>query len=90
MFCSDVIAKGVAERDRSRIEPCFFEEHIPASLANLSVEIQREARLAVLDQALARGIEDAEAGRAKPLADVVARLERKYGGEGLRSDFECS
>ena len=26
-----------------RIEPCFFEEHIPASLADLSVEIQREA-----------------------------------------------
>lgn len=25
------------------IEPCFFEEHIPASLADLSVEIQREA-----------------------------------------------
>jgi antitoxin ParD1/3/4 len=41
---------------------------------------EREARLAVLDQALARGIEDAEAGRAKPLADVVARLERKYEG----------
>lgn len=43
---------------------------------------EREARLAVLDQALARGIEDAEAGRAKPLADVVARLERKYEGAG--------
>ena len=25
------------------IEPCFFEEHIPDSLADLSVEIQREA-----------------------------------------------
>ena len=43
---------------------------------------EREARLAVLDQALARGIEDAKAGRAKPLADVVARLERKYEGAG--------
>lgn len=43
---------------------------------------EREARLAVLDLALARGIEDAEAGRAKPLADVVARLERKYEGAG--------
>ncbi len=43
---------------------------------------EREARLSVLDQALARGIEDAEAGRAKPLADVVARLERKYEGAG--------
>ena len=26
-----------------RIEPCFFEEQIPASLADLSVDIQREA-----------------------------------------------
>ena len=43
---------------------------------------EREARLSVLDQALARGIEDAEAGRAKPLADAVARLERKYEGAG--------
>lgn len=47
---------------------------------------EREARLAVLDQALARGIEDAEAGRAKPLADVVARLERKYEGAGRPSE----
>jgi antitoxin ParD1/3/4 len=40
---------------------------------------EREARLAVLDQALVRGMADEEAGRAKPLADV-ARLERKYEG----------
>jgi antitoxin ParD1/3/4 len=39
---------------------------------------ERETRLAVLDQALARGVADEEAGRTKPLADVVARLERKY------------
>lgn len=40
---------------------------------------EREARLAVLDQALARGI----AGeKAKRMADVVARLERKYEGAG--------
>lgn len=26
-----------------RIEPCFFEDHIPAELADLSVDIQREA-----------------------------------------------
>ena len=41
---------------------------------------EREARLAVLDQALARGLADTEAGRIKPMADVVARLERKYAG----------
>ncbi|SMD11939.1 hypothetical protein SAMN06295998_1379 [Primorskyibacter flagellatus] len=27
----------------ARIEPCFFGEHIPAVLADLSVDIQREA-----------------------------------------------
>jgi len=39
---------------------------------------EREARMAVLDQALARGIEDDEAGRVKLLTDVFSRLERKY------------
>jgi antitoxin ParD1/3/4 len=39
---------------------------------------EREARLAVLDQALAKGIADAEAGRTKPAGDVLARLEAKY------------
>ena len=41
---------------------------------------EREARLAVLDQALARGIADVDLGRVKPMADVVARLEAKYQG----------
>ncbi|WP_430450568.1 hypothetical protein [Rhodophyticola sp.] len=27
----------------ARIEPCFFEEHMPTELADLSVDIQREA-----------------------------------------------
>jgi antitoxin ParD1/3/4 len=39
---------------------------------------EREARLAVLDQALAKGIADAEAGRTKPAGDALARLEAKY------------
>lgn len=39
---------------------------------------EREARLAVLDQALARGLADADAGRVKPAGDVFARLEAKY------------
>ncbi|MBC7140354.1 MAG: type II toxin-antitoxin system ParD family antitoxin [Defluviimonas sp.] len=46
---------------------------------------EREARLAVLDQALVRGMADEEAGRAKPLADV-ARLERKYEGAGRSTE----
>jgi antitoxin ParD1/3/4 len=43
---------------------------------------EREARLAVLDQALARGISDAEAARTKPAEEVFARLEAKYRAMG--------
>ena len=38
----------------------------------------REARLAALDAAIARGLADAEAGRARPAQDVFDRLEDKY------------
>jgi antitoxin ParD1/3/4 len=39
---------------------------------------ERETRLSVLDQALARGLADAETDRVKSMSDVVARLEAKY------------
>ena len=39
---------------------------------------ERETRLSVLDQALARGLADAQAGRVQPMAEVVSRLEAKY------------
>lgn len=39
---------------------------------------ERETRLSVLDQSLARGLADAEAGRVKPMSEVAARLEAKY------------
>lgn len=39
---------------------------------------EREARLSVLDLALARGLDDVEQGRIKPMSDVVSRLETKY------------
>ena len=39
---------------------------------------EREARLAVLDAAIARGLADVEAGRASPAEDVFDRLEAKY------------
>lgn len=46
----------------------------------------RESRLAALDASIARGLGDAEAGRTKPAADVLDRLEAKYaamaGGAG--------
>lgn len=43
---------------------------------------EREARLAVLDQALARGLADADSGRVKPAGDVFAQLEAKYQAMG--------
>ena len=39
---------------------------------------ERETRLSVLDQSLARGFADAEAGRVKPMSEVASRLEAKY------------
>jgi antitoxin ParD1/3/4 len=39
---------------------------------------EREAKLAVLDAAIARGIADADAGRVKPASEVFDRLEAKY------------
>ncbi|WP_421521890.1 type II toxin-antitoxin system ParD family antitoxin [Ochrobactrum quorumnocens] len=38
----------------------------------------REAKLAALDAALARGMADIEAGRTKPASEVFDRLEAKY------------
>lgn len=40
---------------------------------------EREKRLAALDAALARGIEDVETGRVTAVDDVAARLAAKYG-----------
>lgn len=47
---------------------------------------ERETRLAVLDLALARGLEDAESERVKSMADVVSRLADKYQGMGRESE----
>ena len=46
----------------------------------------RETRLVALDQSIARGIADANAGRTKPAADVFDRLEAKY--RALAADTE--
>ncbi|MFC3168047.1 MULTISPECIES: type II toxin-antitoxin system ParD family antitoxin [Paracoccus] len=42
---------------------------------------ERETRLAVLDQALARGMADAEAGRTRPAPEVFERLRARYEGK---------
>jgi antitoxin ParD1/3/4 len=39
---------------------------------------EREARLASLDEAIAKGIEAIEAGDVKPASEVLARLNAKY------------
>ena len=39
---------------------------------------EREARLAALDAAIARGLEDADAGRTEPAEAVFDRLTAKY------------
>ena len=39
---------------------------------------EREAKLAALDAAIAKGIADADAGRLKPMDEVFDRLEAKY------------
>ena len=39
---------------------------------------EREKRLAALDAAIARGLDDVEAGRSCPVDDVAKRLAEKY------------
>lgn len=39
----------------------------------------RETKLAALDASIARGREDADAGRTKPAEEVFRRLAKKYG-----------
>lgn len=39
---------------------------------------EREAKLTLLDDELARGLADDVAGRVTPVADAIDRLKRKY------------
>jgi Fic family protein len=55
-----------------RIEPCFFEEQIPAELADLSVDIQREAIL------LGKGLHPDSAAE---LADLVRLMNCYYSNQ---------
>ena len=41
---------------------------------------EREAKLAALETAIARGIADVDAGRVKPADEVFDRLQAKYEG----------
>jgi antitoxin ParD1/3/4 len=46
----------------------------------------REARLAVLDAAVARGLADAEAGRTVDAAEAFDRLEAKYRAQASSAE----
>ena len=46
---------------------------------------EREAALARLIEAVQPGLADIEAGRTKPLEEVVSRLSAKYSAMGKRS-----
>ncbi|QOZ65119.1 type II toxin-antitoxin system ParD family antitoxin [Bradyrhizobium arachidis] len=46
---------------------------------------EREARLAVLDAAIARGLDDADAGRTKPSSEVFDRLEARLTSKADRT-----
>jgi len=46
----------------------------------------RETRLTALDQSIARGITDANAGRTMPAADVFDRLEAKYRAKAAETE----
>ncbi|MBR1088894.1 type II toxin-antitoxin system ParD family antitoxin [Bradyrhizobium manausense] len=46
---------------------------------------EREARLAVLDAAIARGLDDADAGRVKASSEVFARLEARLASKADRT-----
>ena len=43
-------------------------------------EGERERKLKALDEAIAKGLADAEAGRMIPLEEALSRLEAKYLG----------
>jgi antitoxin ParD1/3/4 len=45
---------------------------------------ERELKLAALDAAVMRGLEDADQGHVYAAEDVFAELERRYGGGGNR------
>jgi antitoxin ParD1/3/4 len=46
---------------------------------------EREARLAALDAAIARGLDDADAGRVKSSSEVFDRLEARLAAKADRT-----
>jgi antitoxin ParD1/3/4 len=46
---------------------------------------EREARLAVLDAAIAQGLAEADAGLGRPIEEVADRLRKKYAAMASRA-----
>ena len=42
---------------------------------------EREAKLAILDAEIQKGLDDIDAGRTEPIEDVLARLQAKYAAQ---------
>jgi len=56
-----------------------------AESTNSDGVLENLARLAALDDAIARGLNDAESGRTKPSSEVFDRLEASLAGESGRT-----
>lgn len=62
----------------SEDQPIDDDDPLEAWLDRAGSPEGRAKRLAALDAALARGLADAEAGRVKPVEEVLAYFEAKY------------
>ena len=51
---------------------------------NSGDSLKNLAKLAALDTAIIRGLDDAESGRTKPISEVFDRLEAGLAGNGDR------
>jgi hypothetical protein len=56
------------------------------AMINKPIPQEREARLAMLDAALARGIADANAQRVRTISSAFDRLEAKYQAQAKAED----
>ncbi|RIK88800.1 MAG: type II toxin-antitoxin system ParD family antitoxin [Hyphomicrobiales bacterium] len=65
-FVRDEVRRGAFASNSEYVRNLIRERYLQ--------EREREARLNALDEALARGIADAEAGRTMPLDDAFRRL----------------
>lgn len=75
-FVRDEVKKGAFASSSEYVRDLIRERYLKAR--------EREAKLRALDEALARGIADAEAGRVVPVSEAFRRIraELNLGDEG--------